>query len=101
MTALKIIFWMLFFIVFYAYIGYGIILYTLVLIKRVLRKSGKKVADHSYEPDVTLLFTYKTEFSEFLAKIPTPFADEPISVIPTGSLYTPDCAAVVPTSKLP
>ena len=67
MTALKIIFWMLFFIVFYAYVGYGIILYTLVLIKRVLRKSGKKVADHSYEPDVTLFIAAYNE-KDFVAE---------------------------------
>ncbi|PIY34140.1 MAG: glycosyl transferase, partial [Bacteroidetes bacterium CG_4_10_14_3_um_filter_42_6] len=55
METIKILFWVLLFIVFYAYFGYGIVLYGLVLIKRAI--PGKKTHfDHkaAYEPEVTL-----------------------------------------------
>ncbi|MGM0613803.1 MAG: glycosyltransferase family 2 protein [Bacteroidota bacterium] len=57
MNTLKVLFWIFIFIVFYAYIGYGILLYFLVLLKR---KSKQKTAKHQqagYEPEVTLLIT--------------------------------------------
>jgi cellulose synthase/poly-beta-1,6-N-acetylglucosamine synthase-like glycosyltransferase len=57
MTTLKIIFWVLLFIVFYAYIGYGILLFILVRIKRLIKGKSVKNADPSYEPDVTLFVT--------------------------------------------
>jgi cellulose synthase/poly-beta-1,6-N-acetylglucosamine synthase-like glycosyltransferase len=53
MTTLVILFWAFTFFVFYAYIGYGILLYGLIRIKRLFGKQGMKiVAD--YEPEVTL-----------------------------------------------
>lgn len=52
MLTLKIIFWVLLFIIFYTYIGYGIVLYFLVRIKRLLKK--KKTVQIDYEPEVTL-----------------------------------------------
>jgi len=52
MLTLKIIFWILLFIIFYTYIGYGIVLYLLVRIKRLLKK--KKTVQIDYEPEVTL-----------------------------------------------
>ena len=54
MEFLKITFWILLFIVFYTYIGYGIVLYTMVLIKRFF--SAKKNINHSSDnlPEVTL-----------------------------------------------
>lgn len=67
MTALKITFWFLLFIVFYAYVGYGIILYVLVVIKRLTGLSDKKVADYSYEPDVTLFIAAYNE-KDFVAE---------------------------------
>lgn len=57
MTSLKTIFWVLLFIVFYAYIGYGILLFILVRIKRLFKGKSVKIADPSYEPDVTLFVT--------------------------------------------
>jgi cellulose synthase/poly-beta-1,6-N-acetylglucosamine synthase-like glycosyltransferase len=43
--------------VFYAYIGYGILLYILVKIKRIIKGHPKNYQDGSYEPEVTLLIT--------------------------------------------
>lgn len=52
MLTLKIIFWFFLFIVFYAYLGYGILLFILVRIKRIFTHRKQKNID--YEPEVTL-----------------------------------------------
>ena len=39
MNALEIIFWIALFVVFYTYIGYGILLYILVKLKEAFKKS--------------------------------------------------------------
>lgn len=54
MDVLKIIFWILLFIVFYAYLGYGIVLFLMVKIKRLFRLGRKKQMIPDYEPEVTL-----------------------------------------------
>ena len=53
MTTLEIIFWVLLFVVFYAYLGYGILLFFLVRLKRLFVKKKKNV-NPDYEPEVTL-----------------------------------------------
>ena len=55
MEFLKLLFWILLFVVFYTYIGYGIILYLLVRIKRFL--TNTRIADGELEdyPELTLL----------------------------------------------
>lgn len=57
MTIVKIIYWLCLGIVFYTYIGYGIVLYIAVCIKRILKGSPKKPTLSSDEllPDVTLV----------------------------------------------
>lgn len=54
MVALKIFFWVLFFIVFYTYIGYGILLFIMIKIKRIFKLGRRRVFDPNYEPEVTL-----------------------------------------------
>lgn len=54
MTGLKITFWVLLFIVFYTYVGYGILLFFLVRLKRLFYVSKGKNKPITYEPDVTL-----------------------------------------------
>src|ERR1035437_2386361 len=61
MTWLKIIFWILLFIVFYTYIGYGILLFILIKMKRVFRWNRQRSSDLSYEPDVTLFIAAYNE----------------------------------------
>ncbi len=53
MTTLEILFWVLLFIVFYAYLGYGILLFFLVRLKRIFVKKKREVTP-DYEPEVTL-----------------------------------------------
>lgn len=50
---LEIIFWTCIAIVFYSYIGYGIVIYIVVKIKNSIQK--KTEFDSSYEPEVTLV----------------------------------------------
>lgn len=56
MTVLKIIFWLCLTIVFYTYIGYGLVLYLLVALKRLLkgRKQPPVVTDDEL-PQITLM----------------------------------------------
>jgi cellulose synthase/poly-beta-1,6-N-acetylglucosamine synthase-like glycosyltransferase len=61
MLTLKILFWILAFIVVYTYVGYGILLYFIIKIRRIL-KLGKKATDAvNYQPDVTLFISAYNE----------------------------------------
>src|SRR5450755_1681828 len=52
---LKILFFFSFFIIFYSYIGYGILIYLLVKIKRLFSSQNTQKPDVDFEPEVTLL----------------------------------------------
>ena len=67
MTAIEIIFWVLLFIVFYAYAGYGILLFFLVKLKRIF--SSKKQLLVDYEPEVTLFIAAYNEKDFVEAKV--------------------------------
>ncbi len=54
MLTLKILFWIFLFIIFYAYMGYGILLYLMVKIKRSFGLEKKIQNKEDYEPEVTL-----------------------------------------------
>lgn len=58
MTTIEAIFWLCLAVIFYTYIGYGIILYIAVLLKRVFRK-GKRRQDEPQDgsclPEVTMV----------------------------------------------
>lgn len=61
MLFLKIIFWIFLFIIVYTYVGYGILLYLIIKIRRIL-KIGKKVKPNTnYEPEVTLFIAAYNE----------------------------------------
>ena len=55
METLKLLFWIMLFIVFYTYIGYGMVLYILVRIKRQFPKDKVEEQKALTFPDVTLL----------------------------------------------
>lgn len=69
MKTLVIIFWILAGIVVYTYIGYGIILYAIVKIRRILGLNKKKMADLSFEPPVTLFIAAYNEKDYVAAKM--------------------------------
>lgn len=75
MQTIKIIFWILLFIVFYAYLGYGILLFILVRIKRLFKKK-KEIHNPGYEPEVTLFVAAYNEKDYVDAKIENSFSLE-------------------------
>ena len=68
MTMLKILFWFSLFVIFYTYIGYGIILYVLVRLKR-LRQSPVPSGEDDFLPEVTLFVTAYNEIDTIPAKV--------------------------------
>jgi cellulose synthase/poly-beta-1,6-N-acetylglucosamine synthase-like glycosyltransferase len=72
----EIIFWALIFIVFYAYLGYGILLFVLVKLKRIFSSGNKKDKQVDYEPDVTLFVAAYNEKDFIDAKIKNSFSLE-------------------------
>lgn len=54
MKALEIIFWTALFIIFYSYLGYGILLFLIIKIRRLLGIGKPFTGNDDYEPEVTL-----------------------------------------------
>ena len=54
MTTLEILFWVFLFIIFYSYLGYGILLFAIIKLRRILGLAKKKVDIKDFEPEVTL-----------------------------------------------
>lgn len=61
MEAVKIIFWILIAIVSYTYIGYGMLLFLIVKIRRIFRPKNQAEPDNSFEPPVTLFIAAYNE----------------------------------------
>jgi hypothetical protein len=57
MEILKIISFVLLFIIIYTYLGYGILLYAIIKIRRLFNIGKKQVINPSYEPEATLFIT--------------------------------------------
>jgi cellulose synthase/poly-beta-1,6-N-acetylglucosamine synthase-like glycosyltransferase len=69
MDILKIIFWVLLSIIGYTYIGYGILLYVIIKIRRAFNIGKKIEIDPSYEPSVTLFIAAYNEKDYIEAKM--------------------------------
>ena len=69
MITLKITFWFLLFIVFYAYLGYGMLLFGIIKFRRMTGLVKKRVDDFTYEPNVTLFIAAYNEKDFVAAKI--------------------------------
>ncbi len=54
MEFLKIFFWISLFIIFYSYLGYGILLFLIIKIRRILGLSKNFEGNEDYEPEITL-----------------------------------------------
>ncbi|MFI0491620.1 glycosyltransferase family 2 protein [Flavobacterium sp.] len=61
MLILKIIFWILLSIIIYTYVGYGILLYLIIKIRRFFKIGKKTIANPDYEPEVTLFIAAYNE----------------------------------------
>lgn len=68
MNIIAFLFWFLLFIVFYAYLGYGILLFFLVRLKRIFFPN-KKSLNEDYEPEVTLFVAAYNEKDYIDAKV--------------------------------
>jgi cellulose synthase/poly-beta-1,6-N-acetylglucosamine synthase-like glycosyltransferase len=73
MEFLKLFFWILLGIVFYTYIGYGIVLFVIIKIRRILRIGKKVQIDYSFEPEVTLFIAAYNEKEYVAAKMKNTF----------------------------
>ncbi|WP_147676381.1 glycosyltransferase family 2 protein [Algibacter pacificus] len=76
MIALKIIFWLLLFIIVYTYVGYGILLYIIIKIRRAFNIGNKVKIDSTYEPEVTLFIAAYNEKDYVAAKMKNTLALE-------------------------
>jgi cellulose synthase/poly-beta-1,6-N-acetylglucosamine synthase-like glycosyltransferase len=54
MEILKVLFWVMLFIVFYTYVGYGILLYFIIKVRRILGIKRTQKINPDFEPEVTL-----------------------------------------------
>jgi len=75
MQTLKIIFWIFLFIIFYSYVGYGILLFFMVRIKRLFSPK-KGIYDPEYEPEVTLFVAAYNEKDYVDEKVKNSFSLE-------------------------
>ena len=69
MLFFEIIFWLLVFIVFYTYIGYGMLLYLLLKIRKLRGRSSGHFLPGEYEPEVTLFIAAYNEREMVTAKM--------------------------------
>jgi len=69
MIVLEIAFWVLLFIVFYAYLGYGILLFILIKLKRIFGAKKPTSTNPDYEPEVTLFVAAYNEKDYVNAKV--------------------------------
>ncbi|GCD80600.1 glycosyltransferase family 2 protein [Schleiferia thermophila] len=66
---METVFWLLLFIVFYAYVGYGMILFILLRIKRLFSKKTTPERNEVFEPTVTLVVPAYNEEDFILKKV--------------------------------
>jgi len=74
MQNLKVFFWLSFLIVFYSYLGYGLLLFFLVSVKRLFKKETNRNSSENYfEPDITLIVSAFNEEGFIEKKIENTF----------------------------
>jgi len=70
MNAVEWIFWSAFLTVFYAYLGYGVVLFALVKLKKIFGKSAQSSEENSiFEPEVALIIPAYNEKDEVARKV--------------------------------
>lgn len=73
MLIVKIIFWVALCIVWYSYVGYGILLYIWLRIRRVFKKSTQPILQENQLPEITLLVALYNEADIVERKIENTF----------------------------
>ena len=71
---LAIIFWVLLILLFYTYIGYALVLYLLLKIKKLIFRGNSQQPDPLYEPDVCLFVTAFNEKEYVKQKVENSFS---------------------------
>jgi cellulose synthase/poly-beta-1,6-N-acetylglucosamine synthase-like glycosyltransferase len=105
-TFFLILFWICLFLVFYSYVGYGILLFVIIKLKRMI-KGKSKVPDATFEPPVTMLIAAFNEEDFIREKIENTLSlDYPkdkftIMIVTDGSSdKTPDIVKEYPQIEL-
>jgi len=65
-TILQVLLWAGIFLIFYSYVGYGILLYGIVKLKRIFKR-GKMKVDEDYQPEVSFVVPSYNE-ADFIQK---------------------------------
>jgi cellulose synthase/poly-beta-1,6-N-acetylglucosamine synthase-like glycosyltransferase len=71
---LIVLFWLFLFILFYTYLGYALIVYILLKMKRIFYPERMKNTDDSYEPEVCLFVTAYNEKDYVRQKVENSFS---------------------------
>lgn len=74
MSTLEIVFWVCLFIIFYSYLGYGILLYAIIKIRRALGLGKPFEGNDDYEPEVTLFVAAYNERDYVHEKVKNSFS---------------------------
>ncbi|MEA3497152.1 MAG: glycosyltransferase family 2 protein [Bacteroidota bacterium] len=69
MKTLEIIFWIFLFVIFYSYLGYGILLFVIIKIRRAMGFAKEFKGNEDYEPEVTLFVAAYNEKDYVDAKV--------------------------------
>ena len=69
METLKILFWIFLFIIVYTYVGYGVLLFAIIKIRRFFKIGKKLEINPTYEPEVTLFIAAYNEKDYVAAKM--------------------------------
>lgn len=66
---MELLFWILLILIFYSYLGYGILLFILVSIKRAVKPPSRNTDNPDFEPEVTLFVAAYNEIDVIPSKI--------------------------------
>ncbi len=69
MLALEVLFWIALFVIFYSYLGYGILLFAMIKVRRLLGMDKNFEGNEDYEPEVTLFVAAYNEKEYLDAKV--------------------------------
>jgi cellulose synthase/poly-beta-1,6-N-acetylglucosamine synthase-like glycosyltransferase len=74
MTTIEILFWISLFVIFYSYLGYGILLYMIIKFRRITGLHKPFTGNEDYEPEVTLFVTAYNEKDYMQQKVKNSFS---------------------------